>query len=574
VLEDRNLLSPYVVDHLADDLVGSGLSGSLRYCLANASEGDAITFGVQGTITLSSGQLVVTKGLDIEGPGADQLTISGNNAARVFQINAGLTAGISDVTIADGAVNGVLVEGGGIYNLGTLALSNCILSGNSTGFDGGAIGNGGTLTVSNSTLSGNSAQRFGGGIANIEGSGSMLTVSNSTLSGNFAVQGSCISNRGSLTTVSNSTLSGNVAGQSGVNGAGGGIENFGTLVVSDSTLSGNSAGLTGGGIWNGGGTLTMNNSVVAGNSSGFGPDIAGAVAASSSYNLIGNGSALTGISNGVNGNQVGSASNPIDPKLGPLQDNGGPTETRELLAGSPALNAGDANELGVADQRGVARAGGVNIGAYQASASAFVLSGLPSAAEAGTALDLTVQAVDPFGQTAFGYTGTAQFSSTDGGATLPDPYPFTAGDNGTHTFGGGVTLVTSGDQAVTATDAADNSITGGATVTVSPAAADHLVFLQQPSDTGAGQTITPAVMVAVVDRFGNVVTGDNADTVTLALGTNPGGGTLSGALIVTVTNGVATFADLSIDQAGDGYTLNATVAGLTAADSAAFRITA
>src|SRR5262249_44290069 len=150
------------------------LNGSLRYCLANASEGDAITFGVQGTITLSSGQLVVTKSLDIEGPGADQLTISGNNAARVFQINAGLTASISDLTITDGAVSGVLVEGGGIYNLGTLALSNCILSGNSTGSDGGAIGNGGTLTVSNSTLSGNSAQRFGGGIANIEGSGSML----------------------------------------------------------------------------------------------------------------------------------------------------------------------------------------------------------------------------------------------------------------------------------------------------------------------------------------------------------------------------------------------------------------
>jgi hypothetical protein len=60
----------------------------------------------------------------------------------------------------------------------------------------------------------------------------------------------------------------------------------------------------------------------------------------------------------------------IDPMLGPLQNNGGPTETMAVLAGSPALNAGDPSQLGVADQRGVVRDGGVNIGAYQASASA------------------------------------------------------------------------------------------------------------------------------------------------------------------------------------------------------------
>jgi hypothetical protein len=243
-----------------------------------------------------------------------------------------------------------------------------------------------------------------------------------------------------------------------------------------------------------------------------------------------------------------------------------------LLAGSPALNAGDPAQLGVADQRGVLRSGGVNIGAYQASASAFVLTA-PATAIAGTAFNLTVKAVDPFGQTAVGYTGTAHFSSTDGQAALPGNYPFTLGDGGVHVFNNGVTLKTAGSKTVTATDTVTSSITGSATVAVNPAAADHLVFLQQPTDTAAGQTISP-VIVEVVDQFGNVETSDNSDTITLSLGTNPSGGTLSGTVTVTVVNGVATFSDLSIDLAGMGYTLHATTVGLTDAESGAFRITA
>jgi hypothetical protein len=98
------------------------------------------------------------------------------------------------------------------------------------------------------------------------------------------------------------------------------------------------------------------------------------------------------------------------------------------------------------------------------------------------------------------------------------------------------------------------------TLTVSPSAADHLVLLQQPTDTAAGQTISP-VLVAVVDQYGNVVTSDNSDSVTLSIGTNPSGGTLSGTLALTVVNGVATFSDLAIDLAGTGYTLHASVGG-------------
>jgi hypothetical protein len=77
----------------------------------------------------------------------------------------------------------------------------------------------------------------------------------------------------------------------------------------------------------------------------------------------------------------------------------------------------------------------------------------------------------------------------------------------------------------------------------------------------------------VVDQFGNLLTGDNTDMVTISIGTNPSGGTLSGTVTVTVVNGIATFDDLSIDLIGDGYTLAATVDGLTAAESDPFSIT-
>src|SRR5262249_55412387 len=152
----------------------------------------------------------------------------------------------------------------------------------------------------------------------------------------------------------------------------------------------------------------------------------------------------------------------VDPMLGPLQNNGGTTQTMALLAGSPALNTGAPDQLGVPDQRGVVRSGGVNIGAYQARASAFILIP-PATVTAGTPFDRTVKAGDPFGQTALGYRGTAQFTSSDPLTVpqdLPDNYTFTTGDSGLHTFTSGVTLKTAGNQTVTATDTGTSSISG------------------------------------------------------------------------------------------------------------------
>jgi hypothetical protein len=598
MLEGRCL--PSTVTNLLD----AG-DGSLRQAIIDTPMGGIVDFdpSLSGAITLS-GTLAVTKDLTIAGPGAAVITLDGNHSGSVFNVASGWTVAISGLTIANGERAGFNEAGGGIYNNGTLTLTGVSVQNNrvfgstiSGQAHGGGIYNNNTLIISDSTFSGNFASGLGssggGAIYNF----GMLTITDSHFAGNGAGGdgGGAIEN-GLTMTLSGCTFVNNIASGSAPGGAivsygnatladstfsgnsagvGGAIGYIRTPSLTDCTISGNSAAIHGGGLsiveTEIGGSATLRNTLIALNLAPSSPDVNGSLH-SQGHNLIGNG---TGGSGYVGTDLHGTAGSPIDPLLGPLQDNGGPTLTMALLAGSRALNAGDSAQLGVADQRGVVRSGGVNIGAYQASASAFVLTDLPNSTTAGTPLDVTITAVDPFGQTALGYRGTATFSTSDTNPAvlLPANYPFTAGDNGSHTFPAGVTLVTAGSQTVTATDTATSAIAGSATVAVNPAAADHLTFLQQPTDTVAGQTMSP-VIVEVVDAFGNVVTGDNSDSITLSIGNNPAGGTLSGTLTVTVVNGVATFSDLSIDLFGDGYTLHATTTGLTDTDSVAFSITA
>jgi hypothetical protein len=108
---------------------------------------------------------------------------------------------------------------------------------------------------------------------------------------------------------------------------------------------------------------------------------------------------------------------------------------------------------------------------------------------------------------------------------------------------------------------------------ITAAAADSLVFTVQPSNATAGASITPAVQLSIRDQFGNTVITATSD-VTISIGTNPAGGTLSGTATVAAVSGVATFSDLSIDKAGTGYTLGAVSGALTSPASSAFDITA
>jgi hypothetical protein len=369
--------------------------GSLRQAVLDADQHDpfessppTISFvpGLTGTITLTSGELLVSQDLTIDGPGAGQLAVSANGAGRVFEIASGATASVSGLTIENGQVNNFIdvpaTAGGGISNRGTLTVSNCTFSGNSAP-SGGGIDNMGTLSVTDCTFSGNSAGAFGGGIKN-DGSLTVLTVTNSTFSGNYSPgDGGGIYTNGFAATVTDCTFSGNSASSGGglyYNG----FNNFAVLTLTNVTIANNQGvGMV---VMGGSGAPypSVNNSILANNFSGlskFPLNIVGLVDPASADNLIvgnlGRGGVLIdvgGLQNGVNGNHVGV----FDPGLAPLGSYGGPTQTIALLPGSPAIGAGsvalavdaDGNPL-TYDQRGPGFSrtvnGTVDIGAFQSA---------------------------------------------------------------------------------------------------------------------------------------------------------------------------------------------------------------
>jgi hypothetical protein len=440
--ENHTVCGDSVVTSTAD----SG-AGSLRQIIADACDNSTITFDLAGagphTITLTTGELVIAKNLAINNNSGESITISGNNASRVFNINAGKTVSILDLTLtagkaADGAAGGAIgtngEHGGAILNDGTLTLTRVNVTnshagnggnGTSTAGDGGrggAIYTTGGLTLIDSTVSGNSAGTGGntggatgsgrggdgGAIFAFSGSTSLTgtTISNNTAgnSGNDTstfggAAGGVYSRNGTTLTARNSVIANNASGNSSsTNGFGGGlwIESTATIVSStisgntsngpgggmivrptgnltlvNSTVSGNTAATghgiyldngvmllsnctitnnspsagTGVGIEKPGGTATVGNTIIAGNGGASGSDVSGTFT-SQGNNLIGKSDGTNGF-NGPN-DQVGSLATPLDALLGPLANNGGPTQTHALLQGSPAIEAGN-NTIVAAD---------------------------------------------------------------------------------------------------------------------------------------------------------------------------------------------------------------------------------
>ena len=345
-------------------------------------------------------------------------TISGNSAgSEGGGIWASFTLRITSSTVSGNSAGG---DGGGIYSYGsfsTTTIARSTISGNSAGGDGGGIWALSSLVIANSTFSGNSAGSAGGGI----NSRGRMTITDSTISLNMANLGGGINSRLGTTTITGSTISDNSAGNGGgiwasspttiidstisgnSAGNGGGIWAYshflGTLTITNSTISGNSANNSGGGVFfpfggaishstiannisdadesgsgTGGGlfarsgTLLLDHTIVAQNTdhTALAPDISGLPAAvfDAHFSLIGDnvGSLLTESPVGspdANGNLIGGPIHGvIDPLLGDLADNDGPTFTHALLPGSPAINRGDLDaEAGVGgvplfDQRG------------------------------------------------------------------------------------------------------------------------------------------------------------------------------------------------------------------------------
>ena len=362
-----SVLSPdsiYTVNHNGDTNDASTADGvcadsvgncTLRAAIqqANANGGsDEIVFNLTTPTTIqlnSSGGILISKAVTITGPGARLLTISGNSntTTGIFKINyaAATTTNISGLTIANS-------DGHGINNEARLNLRDVTVKGNRYG-----IYNTGRLDLNRLTINNNSS----GGI--YIGSASVVNISNTTITNNTSAE------------------------------HGGGIHSLSSdVTLNNVTISHNTATTSGGGLYYSGQNsgIYVRNTIIANNTApaATGPDVFsfnstnGALFTSRGNNLIGRSAANTGFTHDSNGDKVGTSAAPIDPLLGPLQNNGGQTDTRALLSGSPARDAGNncvtnsncggissPSALLLTDQRGVDYPrnyeSGVDIGAFE-----------------------------------------------------------------------------------------------------------------------------------------------------------------------------------------------------------------
>ena len=293
-------------------------------------------------------------------------TITNNLATGASGSGGGLLSVDGDVTITGITFDGNAANrAGGAIELieGTLTIDTSLLvnndvngtAGTAAPGNGGALhvsGNAATIDITESTIDGNSAANEGGGLWNQDGS--TMNVLTSTVSGNSAAEGGGIyNNTGAITTVTRSTVSGNDATANG-----GGLANDGaSLDLNAVTVANNTATGTGGGIQSNTST-SLKNTLVATNTAGSGIDVSGTFT-SNDYNLIGTDD------EGAFPEQANDIEE-ADAMLGPLQDNGGTTETHELLVGSLAYNAGDPADA-FDDQIGQAVFAGIrDIGAFEA----------------------------------------------------------------------------------------------------------------------------------------------------------------------------------------------------------------
>lgn len=380
--------SSLVVDSLADTTeAGDGIC-TLREAVGNANDdadvtsgdcvagsgADTITFSVSGTIVLSAGALTLGDAVTIDGSTSDGISISGNDADRVLVVDAGVAATVRYVTITDGY--GWQMAGAVLDN-GDLTLDHVVVSQSSMATDagdywqGGAgvyVGSGATLMLRDSTVSGNTARWSGGAI---------YTYYDST------------------TTIVRSTIDGNVS-----NDVGGAIRSLGDVSILNSTITGNRAtGWHGGAIFHTDGAMTITSSTI---SSNVGPDWApsaifiGTFAGTAVPSLQLRNSIVTGnqwyacdhwtgtvtlTSGGYNIVQDDTCAPTstdmigANAELGTLADNGGPTQTIALLAGSAAIDAIPAGTNGcgttiTTDQRGWIRPAGTpcDVGSFEVGA--------------------------------------------------------------------------------------------------------------------------------------------------------------------------------------------------------------
>lgn len=402
---------------------------SLREAIGVAngtSENDVVVFALPffstpRVITLAGSEIVVANNgsLTIYGPGANRLTLNGNNASRILVSGANVVVNIHDLRFTGG--NGVGAtntgRGGAVYNVGgTMVLTNSILTGNSAA-NGGAINNAAsaspsvpaTLTIVNCHISNNSSTSSGAAMQNFSTSTLHLrnsTVSNNTSSGT-GIAGAFQAN-GNVT-ITNSTFSGNSASA----GTGGGLYYNGvTLLVTNSTFAFNSSSVGGGGFHRTGTnpTAIFRNSIISNNTGATADPDAFGLVTSEGNNVIQNVAGSTG--------WVGSDQQGVDPRLSPLGTYGGIGPTHLLLTPSPAINQGQNCVVDLTcttsnppvavttDSRGALRPSGANVDAGAVEISGAYTFVLPSA-QVGVAYNHVIS------------SSIGSSTYTFGGGTLP-----------------------------------------------------------------------------------------------------------------------------------------------------------
>jgi chitodextrinase len=479
--------------------------------LANATNGTVtLTSGCTYTLTAINnttdnggvGLPVIEGDVTIQGAGATiaRSTASGTPVFRIFDVSSSGSLTLNSVTISNGLANNGQQGGGGIFNHGTLTISGSTFSGNSapsaSGSSGGGINNDGTLNLSTSTFTGNSAQE-GGGVLNQKAA----TITNNTFASNTATiyGGGALLNAAGTMTVTGDTFTGNT-------GPGGGaIDNDTTLNISDSTFTGNTGGTSGGGAIINFGPTTVTQTTIAGNSSPYGANIENYTGETLKISMsivangqgggpnCGGGQPVTDVGYNIDtGSTCGfstanhSMSN-TNPELGPLANNGGPTETMALPLGSPAVDAIPATTpgcTGTTDQRGITRpqGSGCDIGAYELVQSG---SGTPSV---------------PTGLTVTGTTSSSVSLSWN---------PSTGNPTGYTVYRNGKSVGTPN-----ATTYTDNTVSPSTTYTYT---VDAFSGSNHSAQSSPVQATTPAPSGVQAVQGGAVSTGSQVTSVTITL---------------------------------------------------------
>jgi CSLREA domain-containing protein len=460
-LETSNAVVNTIID---DSTLGDGMC-SLRKAINNAnagsdvSSGDCIiggeiVFSVSGKISLTSTLPAITGPVTIDGSG-QTISIDGGGSNQVLQVSVDGSLNLETLTISNGSS---ATTGGGVANEGTLSCNDVTFSGNTASAQGGAIfNNGATLNVTNCTFSNNSqttaAVGDDGGAAIYTNNGT-TTITGSTFNGGDAASNggaiyadNFVSGHPTTLNITNSTFSGNTATSSG-----GAVLTYGTAnaTLENCTLSGNSAGAgLGGGVDRANpssGTFTVKSSIIANTSNGG--DCAGTITHVAQFpNIADDATCGFPTVNSANGKTLGDS---IEPLLDPagLKDNGGPTFTIGLQAGSPAIDGISINNCPATDQRGAPRPDREDIGSIHPACDL-------GAFESGTILPTTTA------------TATVTPTSTNSASQTPTPTA-TPTPTSTTTATTTATTTTTSTPSTTSTPTATQTNNGTATTTATP----------------------------------------------------------------------------------------------------------